>query len=161
AKLQAALDGIDTELASEFGSLPSNPPSLPAVVVPAVSEVRAYPAPADSVAALLDTIRLCRLLPQAQLETLGPGPWTNPRDLARDLLQKGWLTPYQVNQLLKGEGQGLLLGSYVLLQRLGEGGAGQVFRARHLLLNRDVALKIIRKDLQSDAEVVRRFHREI
>jgi hypothetical protein len=38
------------------------------------------------------------------------------------LVRRGWLTPYQVNQLSRGRGDELLLGSYVLMERLGQGG---------------------------------------
>ena len=53
------------------------------------------------------------------------------------------------------------LGPYRLLQCLGEGGAGRVFKARHQLMNRTVAVKVIHKELLADAETVGRFYREI
>src|SRR4051812_44867013 len=65
----------------------------------------------------------------------------DPRQLARTLIERDWLTPFQANQLLQGKGQDLLLGSYVLLQRLGEGGMGAVFKARNWKLGQIVALK--------------------
>ena len=71
------------------------------------------------------------------------------------------MTPYQINQLLQGRGHELVLGPYLILERLGEGGAGQVFKARHQKMNRVVALKVIRRELLADAEVVGRFYREI
>jgi serine/threonine-protein kinase len=55
----------------------------------------------------------------------------------------------------------LLVGSYVLLERLGEGGMGQVFKARNWKIGRIVALKIIRKELLTNPLVVARFRREI
>src|SRR5262249_34473966 len=55
----------------------------------------------------------------------------------------------------------LVLGPYVLLERLGQGGAGQVFKARHQKMNRLAAVKVIRKELLADTEVVGRFYREI
>src|SRR5262249_11584161 len=67
----------------------------------------------------------------------------------------------QVTQLSQGRGPALLLGSYVLLERLGEGGMGAVFKARNWKLGRVVALKLIRKEHLKDAEVVARFRREI
>jgi serine/threonine-protein kinase len=84
-----------------------------------------------------------------------------PRSLARELLQRGWLTPYQINQVFQGRGRELTLGPYVLLERLGEGGMGQVFKAFHRVLNRTVALKIIRKDRVESRDALRRFQREI
>jgi serine/threonine protein kinase/formylglycine-generating enzyme required for sulfatase activity len=84
-----------------------------------------------------------------------------PRALARELLQRGWLTAYQVNHVLQGRGAELLLGSYVLLERLGEGGMGQVFQARNWKLGQVVALKLIRKERVDNPDAVRRFQREI
>jgi WD40 repeat protein/serine/threonine protein kinase len=83
------------------------------------------------------------------------------RALAGELVRRGWLTPYQANQVLPGRAADLVLGQYLLLERLGQGGMGQVFKARHLLLGRIVALKVIRKDRLNNPDAVRRFRREI
>ena len=53
------------------------------------------------------------------------------------------------------------MGPYVLLDRLGEGGAGHVYKARHRHLQRLVALKQIRKEFVTDPEAIGRFQREI
>jgi len=120
--------------------------------------------PPASTANLVDSLRRYRLLEPPQLEELARDPAgrrPDPKEVARHLLGRGWLTPYQVNQLLQDRGQDLLIGSYVLLERLGEGGMGQVFKARNWKLNRIVALKVIRKDQLTNPESLRRFHREI
>ena len=55
------------------------------------------------------------------------------------------------------------LGSYRLLERLGEGGMGEVWRARHRLLARPAAIKLIRPPTASSiigSEAVSRFERE-
>jgi len=118
----------------------------------------------DTVASLVDTVRQLRLLDAAQLDeltrTLQPR-FPEPRALARELVQRAWLTPYQVNQLLQGRGADLVLGSYLLIERLGEGGMGHVYKARHRGLGKIVALKVIRKDRLTNTEAVKRFHREI
>src|SRR5262249_54736674 len=81
--------------------------------------------------------------------------------LAQELLHRGWLTSLQVNALLQGKGQALLHGSYVLQERLGEGGMGQVFKARNLKLGKIVALKLIRPERLASAQAVKRFQREV
>src|SRR6516225_4932024 len=120
--------------------------------------------PSASAASLVDALRQLRLLEPAQLEELVrgmAGRFPEPKALAGELLRRGWLTPYQVNQLLQGRGSDLLLGSYVILERLGEGGMGQVFKARHQKMGRIVALKLIRKDRLTKPDAIRRFEREI
>jgi serine/threonine protein kinase len=53
------------------------------------------------------------------------------------------------------------LGEYRLLQKLGEGGMGVVYRALHVELERVVALKVVRSDRVGDTQAVERFRREI
>jgi eukaryotic-like serine/threonine-protein kinase len=55
---------------------------------------------------------------------------------------------------------GQVLGHYRILEKIGEGGMGEVFRARDDRLSRDVALKIIRPAAYSDPDRLRRFEQE-
>jgi eukaryotic-like serine/threonine-protein kinase len=57
------------------------------------------------------------------------------------------------------------IGSYELVERIGEGGMGEVWRAKHRLLARPAAIKLIRSDLLGSSQrtrdsIVRRFERE-
>jgi serine/threonine protein kinase len=86
--------------------------------------------------------------------------FANAKELADELVQRGWLTSYQSCNALNGQASELVLGSYVLLEPLGAGGMGQVFKARHQLMNRLVAIKVIRPELLANVTVVQRFRRE-
>ena len=55
---------------------------------------------------------------------------------------------------------GQVLGPYQVLSKLGEGGMGQVFRARDTRLDRDVAIKILPEAVAHDADRLARFRRE-
>src|SRR5262249_9788347 len=72
-----------------------------------------------------------------------------------------WLTRYQLNVIAQGRGKDLILGPYLLLDRLGEGGMGQVYKARHQKMHRVVALKIIRKEKLASENTVNRFYQEV
>jgi eukaryotic-like serine/threonine-protein kinase len=55
---------------------------------------------------------------------------------------------------------GTRLGVYEVTALIGEGGMGQVYRARDTKLNRDVALKVLPDSLASDPDRLARFTRE-
>src|SRR5262249_31333851 len=52
------------------------------------------------------------------------------------------------------------LGAYEIVALLGKGGMGEVYRARDVKLNRDVAIKVLPPALASDADYRARFERE-
>ena len=117
----------------------------------------------DGTTKLVDAIQRSQLLEPAQLRQLTTNlqeRFTDVRSLGKHLVQQGWLTPYQVNQLLNGQATNLVLGPYRITERLGEGGMGQVYKARHQQLNRTVALKVIRREHLANPNAVRRFQRE-
>lgn len=55
---------------------------------------------------------------------------------------------------------GSTLGSYRLLARIGKGGMGHVYRAEHVRLGREVALKLLRQDYAARKDAVARFFQE-
>jgi serine/threonine-protein kinase len=55
----------------------------------------------------------------------------------------------------------LVLGRYRLLERLGKGGMGSVYKARQLSMDRLVAIKLIHPNLAEDPAISARFHREM
>src|SRR5262245_29977041 len=99
----------------------------------------------DTANRLVDAIRVLGLVTPAQLDEVPrlAEETTGPRDLARLMIQRGWLTAFQANFLLRGRGMELPIGPYLLLERLGCGAMGEVFKARHRPLQRLAAIKLV------------------
>jgi tetratricopeptide (TPR) repeat protein/predicted Ser/Thr protein kinase len=66
-----------------------------------------------------------------------------------------------INPLLRFTPGTLLAGRYEVVQLLGEGGMGAVYKAHDRELDRNVALKVIRPDLSHDPKMLERFKQEI
>jgi eukaryotic-like serine/threonine-protein kinase len=163
APVQHKLAQIDAELACE-GARPGNESRAITPAIPPGGSRTSGPV-LTGVSTMMDVLRRSGLLGLPQMNELLRADlqsrFVEPKALGRELIQRGWLTPYQVNQLLQGRGADLVLGPYILLERLGEGGAGQVFKARHQKMDRIVAVKVLHKELLTDGEAVGRFSREI
>lgn len=126
---------------------------------------RIQPMTYTSARAFLDALRQTSLLNGTQLKEIEMAAahrsLDGARELAQYLLQHDLLSAYQVNQVLQGHATELIRGPYIILERLGTGVMGQVFKARHQTMNRLVALKIIRPELLADPTAVRWFYREV
>ncbi|HWE35427.1 MAG TPA: serine/threonine-protein kinase [Isosphaeraceae bacterium] len=85
----------------------------------------------------------------------------DPQALAEQLVHDRVLTDYQARRFLSNKSHGLTVGRYVILDRIGSGSMGRVYKAHHLLMGRVVALKIIAPEIASNAKVVARFQREM
>jgi eukaryotic-like serine/threonine-protein kinase len=98
--------------------------------------------------ARLVSARRARLL--ARRWAAGPQPG-GCEARVRELLCEGVLTRYQAAQVLAGRARRLRLGPYRVLDRLGIGGMGQVYKAEHILMRRVVALKVVARLPRTDS----------
>ena len=55
---------------------------------------------------------------------------------------------------------GRLIGNYKVLEKIGEGGMGSVWRGVDIMLDREVAIKMLRPELANDPQIVERFRAE-
>jgi eukaryotic-like serine/threonine-protein kinase len=90
-----------------------------------------------------------------------PDPNVPPSDrqLADRLVEMGLLNAWQAKQLLDGRTK-FNLGPYLIVDSIGQGGMGQVFKAQHEKIGRIVAVKVLPRD-KSTPEAIASFTREI
>ncbi len=91
-------------------------------------------------------------------------PEKRPKDvqgLARELVQAKRLTKYQAAAIYQGKTKGLVLGEYVILDKIAAGGMGQVFKAEHRRMKRLAAVKLLPASAMDSPDAVRRFYREV
>ena len=112
---------------------------------------------------LLNWLGQYQFLAPPQVDELRPlmPSFPDTMSLAKELIRRDWLTPFQVNQIMKGQQDELVLGSYRLRERIGEGAMGAVFTAWNLRMGRVVAVKTINKELINSAKALERFRREV
>ncbi|HEY2911492.1 MAG TPA: protein kinase [Gemmataceae bacterium] len=84
----------------------------------------------------------------------------NTDDLLAKLVRRHLLTQFQADAVREGSGEDLILGHYRILDLLGQGGMGTVYRAEHLQLRRQVALKVMARAVETNPRLLHRFYAE-
>jgi serine/threonine protein kinase len=106
-------------------------------------------------------LRRSGLIDRGQLDQIvGEFLKRNPRAeapaLAEFLVQQGTLTTFQAERILNGKTQGLVLGPYVLLDAIGQGSMGQVYRATSKNDNLQYAVKVLPRRSMWNVRLARR-----
>lgn len=99
---------------------------------------------------------------QAFLDKLPDGD--KPADgeqLAKRLVKEKKISAYQAQVVYSGKGKSLTMGSYFVLDKLGQGGMGMVLKAEHRMMKRLVAIKVLSPSVTKTKELAQRFQREV
>jgi molecular chaperone DnaK len=83
------------------------------------------------------------------------------KSIAAELVRRGKLTKFQAGRIAAGRPEGLVLGKYVIQDKIGEGGMGEVFVAEHRRMKRPVVVKILPQHAVESVYAHRRFQREV
>lgn len=98
----------------------------------------------------------------AALERLRPDERpTTGAELAMTLVEAGKLTGYQAIAISDGAAHPLVLNNYTIVDEIGRGGMGHVYKAVHQRMERIVAIKVLSPHAITSGDSVSRFHREV
>jgi response regulator RpfG family c-di-GMP phosphodiesterase len=86
---------------------------------------------------------------------------TDTAGVVEAFVGQGLLTEYQVSRLLSGQTFGLVLGNYRMVERLGSGGMGVVYKAEHVHMKRAVAIKVLVTKEDRNSVFLQRFYSEM
>jgi len=141
---------------SRHGITPMTPTTTTTAALPALSS------PAREM--FLAAVRTADLFAAPQLaraEASVPANVALPADAARAMITAGFLTKFQAERLLAGRTDGFHLGPYIILEQIGRGAMGRVYKARHRTMNRSVAVKVLNADLTRTAAARQTFQKEV
>jgi serine/threonine-protein kinase len=106
-------------------------------------------------------LRRSNLLDRGQLdqvvgEYLEKHPGAEPTALSEYLVERGVLTPFQAERLLQGKTQGFVLGPYTLMDTLGAGSMGTVYKALNKNDSQWYAVKVLPRRSMWNVRIARR-----
>lgn len=113
---------------------------------------------------LLDALRDSGLLAPAELDALARelAPFADDMPGAlRHVVEHELVPVYQLRKVIHAKTADLFVGPFVVLDKLGEGGMGKVFKARDTRTGRIAALKVIRPHLLTNPVIRGRYEREV
>lgn len=117
------------------------------------------------VSKFLDRLSKSGILSEGELNdvsaTINVDRDADARRFAQELVEKRMLTDWQTRVLCGSEDGELGIGDFVILEHIGDGGMGRVYKARNRETGKVVALKLLNPQSASDESAVRRFKREI
>jgi serine/threonine protein kinase len=106
-------------------------------------------------------LRRSNLIERGQLdqvvgEFLNKHPGAEPPALAQYLVSQGILTQFQADRLLQGKTQGFVLGPFTLMDALGTGSMGTVYKAQSKTDNGWYAVKVLPRRSMWNVRIARR-----
>src|SRR5262245_53422350 len=110
----------------------------------------------DRTETLLTVLRWLGLFSPEQLDELArelAPAYPDPAEFGERLVEIDWLTAYQLQLLLAGQWSELTIGPYQVLDRLGESGVSDVFKAWDTQRGRVVALKVLKQGLADPGDL--------
>ncbi len=111
----------------------------------------------------LQNLRISKLLTNQQFRLVIDklSQLSETRAIAKALVSWKLLTKFQAKMLLMGRNSGFFLGPYRILDQLGQGGMGRVYKAMHQTMNRVVALKVLSPQMVNTERAQQLFAREV
>jgi len=114
---------------------------------------------------LLENLKTSGLLSAEEVSKFHTGFATrgvpkSPEHLAKDLVKHNYLTKLQAAAVVKGKTRNLIFGDYIVIDKIGSGGMGQVFKARHKPTRKLVAMKVLSAEAVSNRRLIERFKKE-
>ena len=116
---------------------------------------------AESAQKVIHELTQAGLLSSEHVTKYGEEIDTGADALLTRLVEDGHITEYQADKFKNGKASDIYFGDYVVLDKLGQGGMGTVLLARHRVMDRKVAIKVLPVTVMESKDAVARFYQEV